>query len=174
MPQREPQPVSDPKFWKERLEVAKKQGHLHYSVYLAGQTLWDRIYNIHLGIIEKEIPKGSTVLDIGCGYGRMSTLFDKYTGVDISPDFIQLAKETYPDKKFVCADLNKLPFKDKEFDVGFMVSVKGMIIGNLGNEAWMPMEKECKRVCKKLLILEYGVYESPKDTHDTIAEYEVL
>ena len=174
MPVRQPQPVSDPAFWKERLEQAKRGQHLHYSVYLAGPTLWDNIYKIHLQIIEKEIPKGSKVLDIGCGYGRMAPLFDKYTGIDISPDFIALAQEIHPDKKFLVADLNKLPFKDKEFEVGFMVSVRGMIIGNLGEEAWEPMEKECKRVCKKVLVLEYGVYESHRDTHDTIAEYEVL
>lgn len=174
MPQRKPQPVSDPKFWKERLDCAKRDGHLHYSVYLAGSDLWQRIYNVHIGIINKEIPLGSKVLDIGCGYGRMSPLFEDYTGVDISPDFISLAKTTYPDRRFVLADLNKLPFKDKEFEVGFMISVKGMVIGNLGEEAWKPMEKECLRVCKKVLILEYGVFESHLDTPDTIAKHEVL
>lgn len=167
-------PVSDPNFWKERLESAKKRNHLHYSVYLADDILWNKIYDIHVDIFKKEIPKGSNVLDIGCGYGRLAPLFDNYTGIDISPDFIALAKETHPNKRFVLGDLNHLPFKDKEFDVGFMVSIRGMIIGNLGEDVWKPMEAECKRVCKKVLVLEYGVYESHRDTHDTIAEYEVL
>jgi SAM-dependent methyltransferase len=174
MPVRNPQPVDSPEFWKTRLDLAKKQGKLHYSVYLANDSLWDRIYDIHLGIFKKEIPKGAKVLDIGCGYGRMAQLFTNYTGIDISPDFIALAKELNPDKKFLVADLNHLPFKDKEFEVGFMVSVKGMIIGNLGEDAWKPMEAECKRVCKKVIVLEYGVYESHLDTHDTIAGYTIL
>ena len=174
MPQRQSQPVSEPSFWRERLENAKKSGHLHHAVYLASDTLWQNINDIHLDIFKKEIPPKSKVLDIGCGYGRSSVLFSDYTGVDISPDFIVFTKEAYPNKKFLIADLNKLPFKDKEFDVGFMISVRGMIIGNLGQRVWEPMQKECKRVCKKLLILEYGVYESYRDTHDTIAEYEVL
>jgi SAM-dependent methyltransferase len=174
MPVRQPQPVSDPAFWKERLELAKKQNHLHYSVYLANESLWNKIYNIHVEIIKKEIPEDARVLDIGCGYGRMSPLFKKYTGVDISPDLLAEAKKLYPYNRFILADLNDLPFRNKEFDIGFMVSVRGMIIGNLGQEVWDKMEKECIRVCKKLLILEYGVYESRRDTHDTIAEYEVL
>lgn len=174
MPPRKPQPVSDPAFWKERLKLAKKQGHLHYAVYLASDNLWNNINDVHLKILKKEIPAGSKVLDIGCGYGRSSVLFQDYTGVDISPDLLDEARTLYPDKKFVLADLNYLPFKDKEFDVGFMISVRGMIIGNLGEEAWKPMEAECKRVCKKVVVIEYGVYESPQDTEETIGEYEVL
>lgn len=168
------QPVDNLEFWKQRLALAKKQGHLHYSVYLANDSLWQKIYSIHREILDKEVPKGSKVLDIGCGYGRMAPLFSNYTGVDFSPDFINEAKSLFPDKSFVCADLKSLPFADKEFDVGFAISVRGMVIGNLGEGEWEKMEKECVRVCKKVVLLEYGVYESKEDTHDTISEYKVL
>lgn len=174
MPNRPSQPVSDPKFWKERLEAAKHSGRLHHSVYLAGDYLWNMIYQAHMNIFQKEIPGWANVLDIGCGYGRMAPLFQRYTGVDISPDLLEIARKEHPDKKFVLADLNKLPFKDKEFDVGFMVSVKAMIKNNLGADVWEPMERECKRVCKKVLVLEYGIHESHQDTMQTISEYEVL
>jgi hypothetical protein len=49
-----------------------------------------------------------------------------------------------------------------------------MIIGNLGLDVWEPMEKECKRVCKKVVTLEYGVHEDYHDTFETMARYEIL
>lgn len=149
-------PVDRPEFWKERIDGAVKE---HYSVYISSDNLWKDIEKCHKEIIEKEIPKGSKVLDAGCGYGRLSEWFDNYTGVDFSPDFIARAEMKYPDKKFVQADLKKLPFKDREFDFAICVSIKNMIIGNLGTVEWWKMEKELKRVAHKVLILEYGDYE---------------
>src|ERR1700722_18139000 len=46
------------------------------------------------------IPLNGTILDLGCGHGRCSRLFSernrKVTGVDISKNMIQLAKESAP------------------------------------------------------------------------------
>lgn len=174
MPPRHNLPVSDPAFWKKRIEEAGKSGRLHHSVYVSSDALWDTIFRAHMGVLDKEVPPGSSLLDIGCGYGRFAPMFENYTGVDISPDLIEIAKSTYPSKKFVIADLRSLPFKDKEFDVGILVSVRAMIIGNLGGEAWEPMEKECKRVCKKVIALEYGTFEDYHDTFETMSKYEIL
>ena len=166
--------VNKTQFWKERIELAKKQGKLHYSVYLANDTLWKTIYDAHKEVIEKVIPKESKVLDLGCGYGRMSPLFDNYIGVDFSPEFIEEAKELYPDKKFLIADFKDMPFLDEEFDWGIMISIKNMIVGNLGQEEWNLIEKECKRVCKNILLLEYGEKEDYTDTPLTISNHIIL
>lgn len=40
-------------------------------------------------------------LDVGCGYGRLSELFDNYVGVDTSVEMINLAKKLHPSKKFI-------------------------------------------------------------------------
>lgn len=161
-------------FWRKRLEDAKDSGRLHYSVYLANDTLWQRICTAHLSIFKKEIKPGDKVLDAGCGYGRLAPLFEKYTGVDFAPAFIEEAERLFPEKRFMQADLRKLPFKDKEFDWGLLVSIKHMIVGNLGFEEWAKMETELKRVCKKLLILEYGEMESMHDTAESIGKYEII
>lgn len=168
------QAVDKISFWKERIQEAKKNNKLHYSVYIAHDRLWQKVCKTHEEIIKKEIKEGEKVLDVGCGYGRLSPMFSNYVGVDFSPDFIQEAKSLYPDKKFIVANLKDLPFEDKEFDVGIAVSIRGMIVGNLGKPEWTKMEKELKRVCKKVLVMEYGVYESGRDTVDTISEYEIL
>lgn len=147
-----PKPVDKVDFWKERIETCVKP---HYSVYVVHETGWKRINDVHQSLFAKYIPKDAKVLDAGCGYGRWSSLFDNYVGVDFSPDFIKWAKKDHPGTEFLQADLKALPFKDHEFDWAFCVSIKKMIEDNLGEEEWKKMEKELLRVAKKVLILEY-------------------
>lgn len=142
--------VNSTQFWKHRIDTAQKE---HYSVYVTTEEAWKKIGEIHKNIIKQEC--GGKILDAGCGYGRMSEWVHDYTGVDFSPDFIEIARLKYPDKKFMVADLEALPFKDKEFDWAVCISIKHMIEGNLGKEAWQKMETELKRVAQKVLILEY-------------------
>jgi ubiquinone/menaquinone biosynthesis C-methylase UbiE len=165
-------PVNKREFWKDRIEKAKN-GREHYSVFISSEPMWMDINRKHREILDKEIKETDNVIDLGCAYGRSSEMVKgQYTGIDFSPDFIEIARKKYPDKRFVLGSLKKLPFEDKEFDVGFMVSVKAMIISNLGNKEWDIMQKECERVCKKLLILEYGQGDSGiKNNAD---EYEII
>lgn len=168
-------PIDTHPFWKERIDSAKKQNRLHFSVYIASQNLWDKIFEAHKKILEKETKPGEGILDAGCGYGRMSELFSPadYVGVDFSPDFIQEARKLYPDKIFIQGDLKKLPFEDKEFDVGFCISIKAMVISNLDVNTWNLMAAELKRVCKRVLILEYGNADD-RNYLELAAQYETL
>lgn len=51
----------------------------------------------------------TTVLDVGCGYGRIADCFTSqgydYLGVDVSPTAVRQAQERTPDANFVVADL---------------------------------------------------------------------
>ncbi len=145
-------PVNKEEFWKWRLDEAKSS-RLYYSVYLTSDQDWESIEKAHREILAPY--KDKKVLDAGCGYGRSSEWFTNYQGVDLSPDFISKAKELYPDKDFMVGRLENLPFKDDEFDVAFCISIKEMIVGNLGQDAWDKMEKELRRVAKEVLLLEY-------------------
>lgn len=167
-------PVNKIEFWKDRLDQSKKDGYLHYSVYLANPTLWKKINDSHKKVIEEHIKPEDNVLDAGCGYGRLSELFDKYLGVDFSPDFIAEARKLYPHKQFIVGDLKDLPLENGQFDWAVLVSIKNMIVGNLGEDEWLKMQKELKRVCKKLLILEYGEMEDYTDTIESISKYEII
>lgn len=54
---------------------------------------------------------GQQVLDVGCGLGDLYSFFLKskievdYTGIDIIPDFISLARERYPQARFELKDM---------------------------------------------------------------------
>ena len=143
-------PVNKEEFWKYRLDESER---IQDSVYLTSDVDWNHINRSHEEILKPFVDK--KVLDAGCGYGRWSEFFSNYIGVDLSPDFIEKAKELYPDKEFLVGKLEKLPFKDNEFDLAFCVSVKVMIKNNLGEEVWNPIHKELKRVAKDVIYLEY-------------------
>jgi ubiquinone/menaquinone biosynthesis C-methylase UbiE len=145
-------PVNQIDFWKKRIDEAKKSKE-HFSVYITNEEHWKFINETHKELLLEHC--SGKILDAGCGYGRWSTLFSDYTGIDFSPDFINEAKEKFPNKNFLVADMKDLPFKDNEFDWAFCVSIKRMIQDNLGSSEWELMQKELKRVAKKVLILEY-------------------
>lgn len=147
-------PIDNLDFWKERIETAAKE---QYSVYVTGEGDWKRIYDAHRRIIDEVIPAGSYVLDAGCGYGRMSELFDpkRYVGIDFSPDFVRKSMENYPENVFFRMNLKKLDFEDGEFDWAVCVSIRKMVQDNLGDDEWQKMLSELKRVAGKVLILEY-------------------
>lgn len=151
-----PDEVNREEYWRYRLSEAQKMSQLHYSVYLTRKEDWQNIEKAHREIISKEIPLSARVLDAGCGYGRGFEMLSprEYVGVDFSPDFISKAKELYAGD-FRVGDLANLPFKKGEFDWAVCISIKQMIIGKSSEEHWKKMEKELRRVAKKILILEY-------------------
>lgn len=70
---------------------------------------------------------GMRVLDVGCGAGHYLVSLRKqfpfpffYQGVDVTPYYIELAQKAFnkdPQAVFRIADIHKLPFPAKEFDI---------------------------------------------------------
>ena len=71
---------------------------------------------------------GSKVLDVGCGFGdlygflRDLDINVDYTGIDINPEFIEIAKNTYPEARFIACDFDETLLKE-EFDWSFAVGI---------------------------------------------------
>lgn len=70
-------------------------------------------------LIEDVDFRGKNVLDIGCGFGDIipfikakARTFD-YTGVDLVPEFIGVARERYPNHKFLIANYFNNPLMSK-------------------------------------------------------------
>jgi len=68
-------------------------------------------------IIRKEMPKlqSLSILDIGCGTGTLTQLFDnkKYLGFDIDKKAIFYAREKFPEYKFKVGDATAIKIAEK-------------------------------------------------------------
>lgn len=72
--------------------------------------------------------KGDRVLDVGCGYGELSSRLDQatYIGIDISPKYIDYANLHYGNfGRFICGDITEdSVLKDlRHFDVVTIIGV---------------------------------------------------
>jgi SAM-dependent methyltransferase len=68
--------------------------------------------------------EGCSVLDVGCGFGDLYEFLCRngvnvdYTGVDLSPDFVEIARQRHPDARFVAADFEEAKIEGR-FDWAF-------------------------------------------------------
>lgn len=161
-------PILDPSFWRQRLQSATADGatgQLHRAVFECSPERWQRIEAKHREILARHIQPGDSILDAGCGWGRLLDLLPaawhttgRYVGVDLSPDFIDMARQRYPGKLFLLGDLRHLlanGLLDGEFHWAVLVSIRPMVRRELGEEVWQQMERELHRVAERLLFLEY-------------------
>lgn len=69
------------------------------------------------------MPKGSRMLDAGCGLGEWTVLFGQQgyeaVGLDLSVDTVKFLQERFPAHQFVCGDIRKTSFEAESFDACF-------------------------------------------------------
>ena len=79
------------------------------------------------------IPSGADVLELGCGPGVDAVVVAdgrRYTGVDLSPVMLSLARERVPDGALMNADLTALDLPSGSFDAVVAIYVFGHIPGD--------------------------------------------
>lgn len=86
------------------------------------------------------------VLDLGCGIGMLAAAFIRtgceYTGVDVSPKAVEIAKSNYPKGRFEVANIAQLPLTG-EFDI----IIERTVLIHLVEEAyWHAVIAEVKRL----------------------------
>lgn len=148
--------VLNPDYWENRLATTKT---LHQSVFLNSTEEWRRIEDKHRKILARHIKRKTSILDLGCGYGRLLSLLPrywngKYLGIDICPAFIDLARRAYRGRKFKVRNMEDLS-GIVEFDLGILISVRPMLIRNIGGEYWDKVHEGIRKVAHNLLYLEY-------------------
>ncbi len=95
------------------------------------------------------ISKDKKVLDIGCGNGMVSYEIKKYFNCDITGiDTLSYIKKDIFFKKMEEED--KIPFNDKEFDIGLFITV----LHHISFEKQIKIIKEALRVCSEVLVYE--------------------
>jgi ubiquinone/menaquinone biosynthesis C-methylase UbiE len=74
-------------------------------------------------LIKRYVPKGSRVLDAGCGAGMwVQFLREKgyaVEGLDFSSELVERLRRTYPDTQWTEGDIRRMPFADASFDAVF-------------------------------------------------------
>ena len=71
-------------------------------------------------MIESKLPKGSKILDVGCGTGHLAAElarrgYDTW-GTDLSAGMIDYARANYNAERYQVGDIEKIPFPDNTFD----------------------------------------------------------
>lgn len=157
-------PIFELDFWRRRLNQAHAQGRkVHDAIYDVDDDAWARIQAETVNILRTHLPANVKVLDAGCACGHLLDCIKqlphwesiKYKGVDLSPDFIDVARFRHPRADFEVGDLRDLPYKNNAFDWCLVRSVSGMVTENAGGNAWQKMRNELFRVAPRLLIFGY-------------------
>lgn len=78
-------------------------------------------HDIPFGLIKQELDSPlESVLDVACGTGHstkaLAKISESVVGCDLSPSMLQVARKNL-DVEFVCADAQKLPFDNNQFDL---------------------------------------------------------
>jgi len=99
-------------------------------------------------LAEIGVKPGQSVLDVGCGFADLYGWFSAqscevaYTGIDISPDLIAVAKQRHPDAKLYVGELFDGRFLAREFD---WVLLSGAL-----NEPYNDQGKYAKKVIREM------------------------
>jgi len=111
---------------------------------------------------------GATVLDVGCasgGFFNIMRSFEpniEYTGIDLSERAVELARERYPEAKFVLTHGFDLPFKDNSFDIVHCTSV-------FNNEPnYQAMIREMYRVSNRFVVADIRLLKNIGDVRESV------
>ena len=67
------------------------------------------------------VGEGSDALDVGCGSGRFARLAAdrgaRVSGLDATPEFVEIARERTPEGDFRVGEMEDLPWEDDSFDL---------------------------------------------------------
>jgi SAM-dependent methyltransferase len=91
-----------------------------------------------------------SLLDAGCGTGGFLAwaaeqgTFSRLCGIDLSPEAVELARETVPDAELHAAPLDRIPFGDEEFDLAVTLDV----LQHVHEDALDASLRELRRVVK--------------------------
>ncbi|MFO8109520.1 MAG: class I SAM-dependent methyltransferase [Thermoplasmata archaeon] len=113
------------------------------------------------------LPSSPTILDLGCGDGRDTSFLDErdihVTGLDLSKSMINLARQLFPDCKFVRGNMAKTPFADDTFDCVW--SSASMI--HFPKKDLSKVEKEIHRILKRNGLLVFSFKEGIDEGYES-------
>lgn len=100
-------------------DALQRFGYSPNALYWSNREIQELRFQI---LLEIGIPSGSSVLDVGCGFGDLYGFMQRqgiesdYTGIDLSTELIEKGRELYPDASFFSGDLFDLNPAPQSFD----------------------------------------------------------
>ncbi len=112
---------------KVKVNIKMKNKKEIIKFFNKNASIWDlkekpQTYKKIKKIISKiKLKSYENVCDVACGtgilYPYLSKIFKKYIGIDISYKMIKIAKEKFPDGKFITGDFDTYRFKKNNFNL---------------------------------------------------------
>ncbi|MDQ6998022.1 MAG: class I SAM-dependent methyltransferase [Mariprofundus sp.] len=96
-----------------------RYGHHANALYWSSREIQETRFRV---LSEIGIETGDSLLDVGCGFADFKSWIEEqgravaFTGIDLSPDLIRVAKEKHPDAKLLCGELFDFHFEAQSFD----------------------------------------------------------
>ncbi len=113
----------------QNLHVFQKKAVKAHFEELAGQyDFWKSKNEIYYGEIKRflrsKIEPAKRILDVGCGTGSLLASLEPSlgVGVDLSEGMVQIARQKFPQYRFLVCDCENLPFREN-FDFVVMVDL---------------------------------------------------
>lgn len=123
---------------------------------------WSELNNL-----TEPVKDGDSVLDVGCGNGRLARLFFdkkvKYLGIDSSAGLVELAKRNFPDYHFAEGNILDLShLKTADFDYIYCIAVLHHLPGIDLQTAALEQLKNKIKPSGKIIITVWNLWEKPK------------
>ena len=96
-----------------------RHGYHPNALYWSNREIQEIRFRV---LAEIGIQSGDSVLDVGCGFADFKSWMAEqgrdivYTGVDLSPDLMRVAREKHPHATLVCGELFDCDFAAGSFD----------------------------------------------------------
>ncbi len=126
----------------------KRYGYHPNALYWSNKNIQDIRFKV---LAEIGVASGDSVLDVGCGFADLKLWFEAqnievdYTGIDISPGLIEVAKKNHQDTSLFVGELHDGKFKALSFD--------WILLSGALNEPYQDKGKYTKKVIKEMYRL---------------------
>ena len=129
----------------------KRFGYHPNALYWSNETIQELRFKVLSAV---GVASNDSILDVGCGFADLKRWLTRqgiktlYTGIDISPDLIAVAKEKLGDTDLFVGDLYDCAFKALSFDWVLLSGALNEPYNDKGKYA-KKIIKEMYRICRK-------------------------
>lgn len=108
----------NPKLWSQDVDFAYDKIEQSVNGLKEDKMLYPEL----ISTLQEKYRPGESILDVGCCGGHFYETLKHYlgdityTGLDVTPEYIEAAKKRHPEVQWTVGDARKMDFPDKSFD----------------------------------------------------------